>query len=134
VTQRIRALPPLVFALLAISCTATAVRRYEEPLAYTQFAAQQACVMAGFELTRIEPDEIQGERPIRIGLLLGQGGEHVRVGLLEASSGTQVEITSRKRFFYFFGARHRHEQIAAQLDRLIVADRELRDRILGGTP
>lgn len=133
-TQRERALPSLLSALLALSCTATAVRRYEEPLAYTQFAAQEACVMAGFELTRVEPNEIQGERPIRLGLLLGQGNEHVRVGLAEESSGTHVEITTRKRFLYFFGARHHDERIAAELDRLIVEDRELRDRILGGTP
>jgi hypothetical protein len=115
-------------------CAATAVRRYEEPLAYTRFAAQDACAAAGFELTRVGDTEIQGERPIRAGLLLGQGNEHVLVRLTPDGAGTAVEITTRKRFLWFFGARHHHERIAHALDTFVEDDRDLRERILRGAP
>jgi hypothetical protein len=134
VTRRVRALASALPALLAAACTASAMRRYEEPLPYAHFAAQEACALAGFELTRVEPNEIQGERPARAGLLLGQGNEHVRVRLAAAGSGSAVEITTRKRFLFFLGGRHHHERIARELDRLVVDDRDLRARIVGGAP
>jgi hypothetical protein len=121
-------------ALLALACTATSVRHYGEPLAYTHFAAQEACATAGFQLTRVEANEIQGERPIRLGLLLGQGNEHVRVEFEGRGSGTDVEITTRKRFLWFFAARHHHQRIARELDALMVDDLDLRERILGAAP
>jgi hypothetical protein len=117
-------------ALLALACTATAVRRYDEPLAYARFAAQEACSAAGFQLTRVEANEIQGERPLRLGLLLGQGNEHVRVRLAERGPSTEVAITTRKRFLWFFGARHHHERIARELDGFILDDRDMRERII----
>ena len=117
-------------ALLALGCTAVAVRSYDEPLAYTHFAAQEACATAGFQLTRVEANEIQGERPLRFGLLLGQGNEAVRVRLDESGSGTTVEITTQKRFLGFLAARHHDERVARYLDDFMLEDRELRERIL----
>jgi hypothetical protein len=121
-------------AALALACTATAVRRYDEPLPYAHYAAQEACATAGFQLTRVEPYEIQGERPARLGLLLGQGNEHVRVRLEQAGPQTAVEITTRKRFLFFFGARHQHERIARELDAFVADDHDLRARILEASP
>lgn len=118
---------------LASGCTATALRSYEHPLAYTRFAAQEACSTAGFQLTRIEEAEVQGERPTRFGLLVGQGNEHVRVSLVETGSGTRVEITSRKRFIGFLAGRHHHERVARSLDSYMISNRDMRARILGAT-
>lgn len=118
-------------ALGAFGCTATAVRSYEEPLAYVQFAAQEASATAGFHPTRVAANAVEGERPIRLGLLLGQGGEHLRIALSESGARTRAEITSRKRLFGFLAGRHQHERVAHYLDGYIVADRELRGRILG---
>jgi hypothetical protein len=114
-----------------MGCTATALRIYDEPLAYTRFAAQDACATVGFQLTRVEEREIQGERPVRLGLLIGQGNEHVRVRMAQEGARTRVEITSRKRFIGFLAGRHQHERVADHLDAYIVADQELRARILG---
>ena len=128
--HRIAAVLPA--GLLALACTATAVRRYDEPLAYTRFAAEEACATAGFDLTRVEANEIQGERPAQGGLL-GQGDEHIRVRLRESGSSTEVEIVSRKRFLTFRGSRHQHERVARYLDELVVEDADLRERIVGAT-
>jgi hypothetical protein len=116
--------------LLATGCTATAIRSYDEPLAYTRFAAQEACSAAGFQLTRVEATEVQGERPTRFGLLVGQGNEHIRVRMVEAASRTNVEITSRKRFIGFLAGRHHHERVASDLDSYLVSNRDMRKRIL----
>lgn len=120
--------------LLAPGCTSTTTRSYAEPLAYTQFAAQEACATAGFQLTRVGGGEIEGERPIRLGLLLGQGNENVRVQLAESGSTTSVEITTRKRFLFFFAARHHDERIAEYLDAFVLEDRDLRERIAVAPP
>jgi hypothetical protein len=117
--------------LLTAGCTATSLRTYDEPLAYTRFAAQDACATAGFQLTRVEEVEIQGERPVRLGLLVGQGNEHIRVRMAPEGAGTRVEITSRKRFIGFLAGRHQHERVAGHLDAYIVEDQALRARILG---
>lgn len=121
----------LLCAVAGVGCTATALRSYDQPLAYTRFAAQEACATAGFQLTRVEPEEIQGERPLRLGLLVGQGNEHVLVRLAGAGSRTEVEITTRKRFLGFLAGRHHHERIARSLDAYVLKDLDLRERILG---
>lgn len=123
----------LAAALLASGCTATTVRRYDEPLAYTRYAAQEACATAGFELTRVEDLAIEGERPVRLGLLAGQGNEHVSVRLDGSAAATRVEITSRKRILFFFAARHQDRRIASYLDLILLENRDLRARIEGGS-
>jgi hypothetical protein len=120
--------------LLASGCTATSTRSYAEPLAYTRFAAQEACLTAGFQLTRVEPDELEGERPLRLGLLAGQGNEQVRVRLAESGSTTSVEITTEKRFLFFLTARHLDDRIAEYLDAYVQENRDLRERIAGAKP
>lgn len=121
----------LALSLLTPGCTATSTRSYTEPLAYTRFAAQEACATAGFQLTRLEGAEIEGERPIRLGLLVGQGNEHVRVRLAVVGSQTSVEITTHKRFLFFFAARHQDERVADYLDAFVLENRDLRERIVG---
>lgn len=118
---------------LAAGCTATAFRSYDEPLAYTRFAVQEACSTGGFQLTRVEASEVQGERPPRFGLLVGQGNEHIRVSMAESDSGTEVEIVSRKRFIGFLAGRHQHERVARYLDSYVLSNQGMRLRILGPT-
>ncbi|MEN8183662.1 MAG: hypothetical protein ABFS46_14125 [Myxococcota bacterium] len=118
---------------LAAGCTATTFRSYDQPLAYTRFAVQEACSTAGFQLTRVEAGEVQGERPTRFGLLVGQGNEHIRMSMAESESGTEVEIVSRKRFIAFLAGRHQHERVAGYLDSYMLSNQGIRSRILGPT-
>ena len=124
----------LAAALLAHGCTATVVRSYPEPLAYTRFAAQEACATAGFQLTRVESGAIEGERPVRLGLLAGQGNEHVRVQLEESAATTRVEITTTKRFFGFLASRHLDDRIAEYLDLYLIENGDLRERLANAPP
>lgn len=124
--------PARFAALLALSfgCTATAVRTYPEPIPYVQFAAQEAIAAVGFQATRVGPKQVEGERSIRLGLLVGQGGEHVRVTLRKWGDGTHAEIVSRKRLIGFLAGRHQQERVATYLDDYVASDVDLRSRIL----
>lgn len=131
-------LQPSVFSLMVIlpGCTSVTTRTYDLPAKYVNFAAQEACLEAGFELeSPIQSVEgrsqILGNRPLRLGLFVGQGGESVDINVSEIGSMTKVDIESKKRFVGFFAQRHMDERIASYLDSSLKENIALRDSIVG---
>ena len=120
-----RALGALACAGLAAACTSTVERRYAMPEPGVRFAAQEACVAAGFRLIRADEDGIEGRRAPLWGVPFGSGGESIRVDLEPAGGGTEVRIVSELSFFGTLGQRHFDRRVAELLDRFVEEDRSL---------
>jgi hypothetical protein len=122
-----------VIASAGAGCTATVDRSYPEPMRYVQFAAREAAASTGFVVTRNEPDRVDGQRTLLLGVLAGQGNEELRIDLRPEGPRTAVAITSRKRFLGFLAARHHHERVARWLDRYVRENQPLRDELIGAS-
>jgi len=69
-----------------------------------QQAAVNALILTGFQLTKKEKNYLQGNRPLKPGLIIGSGGETVGVWLsLVLPDKTQVKIHTTKTFIGYVG-------------------------------
>jgi len=120
------ALVIVIFFIALTSCTSVTNRSYSQPVAYVKFAAQEACLTAGGQLTPSpvtdKSMQIKATRGMLVGLLLGQGGETIQVDLSDNGGRTDVTVTSRKRGLGFFAQRHVDERVAEFLDKYLSED------------
>jgi len=101
-----------------------------EPL--LRFAAQEACVAAGFRLIHTSGGRIEGRRAPLWGAPVGSGGEAIRVDLEPAGGGTEVRIVSEIAFFGTLGQQHFAGRVAELLDRFVEEDRSLEGLLAPG--
>lgn len=115
----------LACAALAPGCSATANRSYPLSEPSVRFAAEEACVAAGFRLIAVEEGRVEGRRAPLWGVPVGSGGERIEVRLAATDGETRVEIVSELSFFGTLGQQHFHERVAELLDRFVREDTPL---------
>ena len=130
----------LISLFLLVGCTATTTRTYNLPCKYVGFATEEACSTAGFFSniqnfqtypirTNNNAMQVQGDRDLMVGFIVGQGGEHINVTLTELNQTTTVTILSKKMFFGFLAQRHMQNRVAEYIDLYLKENENLKDII-----
>ncbi len=125
----------LAAGLAASACSSTPTRPTGDdrkpvvfgiPLAKAQKAAADSLVVLGFELTKSEPQYVEGTRPRKMGLLVGSGGETVGVWLEPAGqSATQVQVDTARTFVGGAGQKKWDDDVLAEMEKALGKPRQL---------
>ena len=87
-----------------------------QPITKVQKAAVIALTTIGSELKKEEPNYLEGHRPLKMGVLVGSGGETVKIWLEEITSQqTGVKVKTSKSMVGIAGQKNWDSEVLASI-------------------
>ena len=88
---------------------------FAQPVAGVRNAAMAALTANGFDIRKDEPLYIEGHRPVKIGFLIGSGGESAGIWLEAEGAGTRVWVSTAKSLLAYLGQKNWDDEILAEM-------------------
>lgn len=92
---------------------------FSAPIDRVREAGLRALTFVGCKIEEQQPFYLRGERPQKIGLFVGSGGETVEVFLLPQGEGTQVWVDTDLQFVGIAGQQQWTEQTIGEMRRIL---------------
>jgi len=91
---------------------------FQKPIKMVHQAAQDALIVNGFDIEKLESNYIEGFRPRKIGFIVGSGGETIGVWLNELEPNkTRVKVDTARSFVGLAGQKNWDNQVMDEISK-----------------